>query len=175
MNVIIIEDEHLAVKNLITIFSEIGEINVVAAFEPIAESVEWFESHVHPDLVFMDIHLADGSAFEIFERTSVACPVIFTTAYDEYAIKAFKVNSIDYLLKPIDRKAVLQALNKYRSLVNSGNVNEEVKKIALLFSKTPVYRKNFLIPAKSDKLIPLSVDKAAFFFIDIGITYVYTS
>jgi len=174
MNVVVIEDEHLAVKNLQSIFNEIGNINVIATFETIAESVEWFNTHLHPDLVFMDIHLADGSAFEIFEHTNITCPVIFTTAYDEYAIKAFKVNSIDYLLKPINNQAVLKSLQKYNTLVHSGNVSDEVRKIASLFKKDNAYRRNFLIPVKSDKLVPLAVDKIAFFYIENAITYIYT-
>ena len=80
---------------------------------PVTDSIEWLETHPLPDLVFLDIHLADGSAFEIFEHTDIPCPIIFTTAYDEYALRAFKVNSIDYLLKPIGEADLRHALDKW--------------------------------------------------------------
>jgi len=114
MKVLIVEDEMLAARNLMAVLDEIGTIKVIATLDSIVETVEWFNNNPPPDLMFLDIHLADGSAFEIFDRIQVRCPVIFTTAYDEYALKAFKVNSIDYLLKPIDTSAVQQALKKLR-------------------------------------------------------------
>ena len=174
MDVVIIEDEFLAVKNLQAIFKEIGNIKVVATFETIDESVDWFNTNAHPDLVFMDIHLADGSAFEIFERTVINCPVIFTTAYDEYAIRAFKVNSIDYLLKPIDKNAMLQAILKFRNLSAMGGANAEIQKLTSFFKQKVNYTTSFLVSAKSDKLIPLPVERIAFFFIDSGITKTFT-
>ena len=102
MKIVIIEDEKAAVRNLTSLLNEIkpnGEI--VTILDSISSTIEWFSSHPMPELVFMDIHLADGSAFEIFNHINITCPIIFTTAYDEYALRAFKVNSIDYLLKPI--------------------------------------------------------------------------
>lgn len=102
MNALIIEDEKAALRNLKAIIAETGyEIAVVGETDSIWDTVEWLKNHSMPDLVFMDIHLADGSAFEIFHHVDITCPIIFTTAYDEYALRAFKVNSIDYLLKPI--------------------------------------------------------------------------
>lgn len=112
-----------------------------------------------PDLVFMDIHLSDGSAFEIFEHVHITCPIIFTTAYDEYALRAFKVNSIDYLLKPIGRQDIEQALEKL-TLFSSGNskptgpeTNELVNLMRML-KKQESYKTHFLIPIKGDKLLP---------------------
>ena len=102
MKALIIEDEKAAVRNLQALLKEVApSTEVIDTLDSVTESVAWFESHAAPDVVFMDIHLADGSAFEIFEHVRIASPVIFTTAYDEYALRAFKVNSIDYLLKPI--------------------------------------------------------------------------
>ena len=99
MNALIIEDEKAAVRNLTALLSEAApHIGVVAVLDSIAESIDWFRANAMPDLIFLDIHLADGSAFEIFEHVDISCPIIFTTAYDEYALRAFKVNSIDYLL-----------------------------------------------------------------------------
>ena len=111
MKAIIVEDEILAARNLQTILAELGTVQVVAVLDSVAETLEWFEVNPQPELMFLDIHLADGSAFEIFDRVQVHCPIIFTTAYDEYALKAFKVNSIDYLLKPIESVAVHKNIN----------------------------------------------------------------
>jgi two-component system LytT family response regulator len=116
MKAVIVEDEMLAARNLMAVLDDIGTVQVIATLESVVETVEWFNNNPTPDLMFLDIHLADGSAFEIFNRIQVHCPVIFTTAYDEYALKAFKVNSIDYLLKPVDTSAVQQALKKLRDL-----------------------------------------------------------
>src|SRR5450759_904492 len=102
MRVLIIENEILAAKHLQYVLDEVGGFNVVSVLESISETIEWFKANQQPELLFLDIHLADGSAFEIFKHVNIDCPIIFTTAYDEYALKAFKVNSVDYLLKPVD-------------------------------------------------------------------------
>ena len=113
MKALIIEDEKAAVRNLMALLGEVDpDIEVIDVLDSITDSVEWFQSHPMPELIFLDIHLADGSAFEIFGHVDISCPVIFTTAYDEYALKAFKVNSVDYLLKPISYVDFLQAANK---------------------------------------------------------------
>jgi two-component system, LytTR family, response regulator LytT len=104
VKVLVIEDEALASKHLTGLLAEIGDIEVQANLDSIKSSVAWLTVNPTPDLIFMDIHIADGSAFKIFDLVEVECPVIFTTAYDEYAIQAFKVNSIDYLLKPLTMK-----------------------------------------------------------------------
>ena len=112
----------------------------------------------------MDIHLADGDVFSLFEKTEVCCPIIFTTAYEEYALKAFEVNSVDYLLKPIDRKSLEKALEKVRFFTR-GNYNADwVSQIveSMRQSNSP-YKKYFLIPYK-DKFIPLAVDRIAFLY-----------
>ena len=129
MKTLIIEDEVLAAKHLQAVLKETGDIHVIAVIESIAETVEWFKINPQPELIFMDIHLADGSAFEIFKHTEITCPVIFTTAYDEYALKAFKVNSVDYLLKPVDLHSVENALEKLRTLSSSGNIQREIQNL----------------------------------------------
>lgn len=117
MNALIIEDEKAAVRNLTALLSEAApHIGVVAVLDSIAESIDWFRANAMPDLIFLDIHLADGSAFEIFEHVDISCPIIFTTAYDEYALRAFKVNSIDYLLKPIGGSDIRKAIGKLEQL-----------------------------------------------------------
>ena len=168
MKAVIIEDEIVAAQALQTLIGEVSsEIQIIAVLQSIDESVEWFQTCPAPDLVFMDIHLADGSAFTVFEKTTIACPVIFTTAYDEYALKAFEVNSIDYLLKPINKKDLERAINKYEnfSLQPAQNTAWINKLLASLKQNTVSYKSYFLVPEK-DKLIPLAAHDIAYIYID---------
>ena len=113
MKALIIEDETAAARNLAAILRQTApDVEIVATLESVEESVEWLRSNPHPDLLFMDIHLADGDSFRIFDAVEVTAPVVFTTAYDQYALEAFRVNSIDYLLKPINNADVQRALGK---------------------------------------------------------------
>lgn len=169
MKALIIEDEVLAAKHLRSVINEIGGIDIIAILESISESVEWFRANPVPELIFMDIHLADGSAFEIFKHVDISCPIIFTTAYDEYAIKAFKVNSIDYLLKPVDLSAVKGAIRKLEMLSKKANAQDELIKFINSFSREISYKTHFLIPAKGDKLIPLKASDIALIYIDTSI------
>ncbi len=168
MRALIIEDEILAAKHLRHVIDEVGGIDVLAVTESITESVEWFRKYPQPDLIFMDIHLADGSAFEIFRHITVTCPIIFTTAYDEYALKAFKVNSIDYLLKPIDAVSVKGAIRKLELLSPKNSSQEDFKKFIDTFTKGLTYKSHFLVPAKGDKLIPVQSAEIAYIYIDSG-------
>jgi DNA-binding LytR/AlgR family response regulator len=168
MKAIIVEDEALAARNLKTILNGFEKIEVIALLESIADTVEWFEANPQPDLMFLDIHLADGSSFEIFDRTVINCPVIFTTAYDEYALKAFKVNSIDYLLKPVEADDVGRALKKLEGFSGTNNMLEAVNSLMASFRKVSSYKTHFLIPAKGDKLIPVQSSDLACFYIDAG-------
>jgi two-component system LytT family response regulator len=169
MKVLIIEDEILASRHLRQVLDEAGDFTVLQVVESIRETVKWFENNQQPDIVFMDIHLSDGSAFEIFKLTKITCPIVFTTAYDEYALKAFKVNSIDYLLKPIEVNDVRDALKKLKDISNSGIMQTAINKLMDTFSNGSKYKKHFLIPVKGDKLIPLQTDELACFFVDSGI------
>lgn len=169
MKAVIVEDEALAARNLHTILDETGTVEVVARLESITDTVEWFATNQQPDILFLDIHLADGSAFEIFGMTKVSCPVIFTTAYDEYALKAFKVNSIDYILKPVDASSVQKALNKFTNLTSGLSIKSDVQNLIATFKKASTYKTHFLIPAKGDKLIPLQSSDIAFIYIDASI------
>ena len=117
MKALIIEDETAAAVNLQAILREIApDVEVLATIETVEESVAWLREREQPDLLFMDIHLADGDSFRIFDAVEVTAPVIFTTAYDRYALEAFKVNSIDYLLKPLNAADVQRALGKLMRL-----------------------------------------------------------
>ena len=118
MNVLIIEDEKLAADHLSSLIRLYDEnITILDRLDSVKKSIQWFNSNPQPDLVFMDIQLADGISFEIFDQTMVNCPIIFTTAFNEYALKAFKVNSIDYLLKPIDFDELKVAIDKYKEFL----------------------------------------------------------
>lgn len=173
MKIVIIEDEKAAVRNLTVLLGEVvPEAEVIATLDSITETVEWFAVHPVPDLVFLDIHLADGSAFEIFERIEINCPVIFTTAYDEYALRAFKVNSVDYLLKPIGEEDVRRAFFKL-DLLRSKGIKEvpdpDITRLLRSLKQGECYRSHFLVPVKGDKLLPVSVDKILFFYIADGV------
>lgn len=159
MRALIIEDEILASKHLQQVLGEVGDISVITVLESIYETVEWFRKNQQPDIVFMDIHLADGSAFEIFKQINITCPIVFTTAYDKYALNAFKVNSIDYLLKPVEAGEVQNALKKLKGLSLPESFNAALNNLITSYRRTSKYKKHFLIPSKGDKLIPgLSVN-----------------
>jgi len=137
---IIIEDELPAANRLEKLILETDpEFEIVARLESVSESVSWLIQHDHPDLIMLDIHLADGMCFEIFNSVQVDAFVIFTTAYDEYAIRAFELNSIDYLLKPVDRDKLAQALEKFKRLNNEGTLPD----ISMLLSAIEGNRKKF--------------------------------
>lgn len=175
MRTVIIEDEHIAALGLKALVEELApELEVCAVLQSVDESIEWFGSHGMPELVFMDIHLADGSSFTIFESVEITAPVIFTTAYDEYALKAFEVNSVDYLLKPIGKQQFERALNKFRSIGSHRlSDNQDVlERLMREFNavKKETYKASLLIPHK-DKLIPVSVGDIAYVFIDNKIVW----
>lgn len=175
MKALIVEDEVLAAQNLTKILNEIGSFDSIISIESIAETIKYFEENGNPDLLFLDIHLADGLAFEIFDKVKVECPVIFVTAYDEYALKAFRVTSIDYLLKPIDIFDVKRALDKLSRLSRvTGVIDSELKNLVSYFKKVSAYKSNFLIPVRGDKLIPLKVDDIAFLYIEHGVVRIFT-
>ena len=166
MKAIIIEDESVAAQALQSLIQELSpEMEVVSILQTIEESMEWFEENAMPDLVFMDIHLADGSSFAIFEKVQITCPIIFTTAYDEYALKAFEVNSIDYLLKPINKADLERALNKFKNLTSKPNNASLEGLLAQMGNLKKKYKTCFLIPER-DKLIPLATNNIAYIFID---------
>lgn len=162
---VIVEDEFVAAQSLQRLINLIADdVQVLAVLQSVEESVEWFTANPVPDLVFMDIHLADGHSFSIFEQVRIDCPVIFTTAYDEYALKAFEVNSVDYLLKPIRKEQLEKALHKFRSFsLKEKDSGLMAELLASLSREKVAYKTNFLIPHK-DKLIPLSTSKIAYIY-----------
>ena len=175
MKIVIIEDEIVAAQQLDRLINQIRpEYTVITALQTIGESVKWFEQNATPDLVFMDIHLADGSSFAIFDKTQIECPVIFTTAYSEHALEAFEVNGIDYLLKPINKERLAQAIVKFEKFGESRADSEIISKlIATIKDKQSQSKSHFLIPYK-DRLVPLAVQDIAYVTAEFKIARVVT-
>jgi len=170
MKILIIEDEELAVKKLHKMLVSIDkDIEVIANLDCIESSVEWLENNEAPDLIMMDIELLDGQSFEIFNRVKVKSPVIFTTSYDEYALKAFKVNSVDYLLKPIQKEDLTAALDKYKKMFVSAappsiNMDMLVKELQQKLQPKE-FRKRFLVK-NVQKLVSVETEEIAYFYSD---------
>lgn len=178
MTVAIIEDEMLIAKNLQRLLAQIDpSIEVVAVLDGVNASVKWLKENAHPDLLFMDIQLSDGVSFDIFKKVEIEKPIIFTTAYNEYAIRAFKVNSVDYLLKPIDKEYLERALEKFNKHYQQGNngVNDQLNElIATLASPAQKkYKERFLVHYKSG-IVPLPESKVGYFVKDTIIYLVTT-
>jgi two-component system, LytTR family, response regulator len=173
MKVVIIEDEALVARDLQKMLAAIDpSIEILAVLNSLSACRKWFDSNLEPDLIFADIQLSDGVSFELFQERAIGSPVIFTTAYNEYAIKAFKLNSIDYLLKPIDREDLEQAIEKYKRLHQNkaaGTINEQLKS---LLSQLPqaggmqsMYKERFMVHYNHG-LMPLQANQIAYFVKD---------
>ncbi len=161
--VIIVEDETAAAVNLRSMLTNIDPATeVVAVLESVEEAVEFFSKEVDADVVFMDIHLADGDSFRIFQSVEIAVPIIFTTAYDEYALQAFKVNSIDYLLKPFKEEDLSRALDKLARLTASERERRN-QMVAEIGAGGAESMQTLLVRYK-DKIIPVAMSDAAFFY-----------
>ena len=161
--VIIVEDETAAAVNLRSMLTNIDPATeVVAVLESVEEAVEFFSKEVDADVVFMDIHLADGDSFRIFQSVEIAIPIIFTTAYDEYALQAFKVNSIDYLLKPFKEEDLSRALDKLARLTASERERRN-QMVAEIGAGGAESMQTLLVRYK-DKIIPVAMSDVAFFY-----------
>ena len=162
MNVLIIEDEILAAGKLKSMLAEIApDVNVLATLGSIKESIKWL-LHNNADLIFLDIQLSDGQSFSIFEQVVVTTPVIFTTAYDHFAIKAFQLNSVSYLLKPIRKTDLEESLKKFASLRKAYNIDFTAM-LSQLNGKFTEYKKRFLIQI-GDKIRKVETDDIAYFY-----------
>lgn len=177
MKVLIIEDEAPAFRRLQKILEESDpQVEIVEVIDSVEEAIKWFRNHEAPNLIFMDIQLNDGISFEIFEQVKVSAPVIFTTAFDEYMLKAFKVNSIDYLLKPIRPEDLAQSLAKYREMKMSFgsrdtlDISQLVKEIRLDDRK---FKSRFLAK-QGDKLISIETEDVAYFQSRHGVVHLAT-
>ena len=160
--VIIVEDETAAVVNLRSMLAGIEpEAEVVAVLESVEEAVEYFSKDAVADVVFMDIHLADGDSFRIFQSVDIDIPIIFTTAYDEYALEAFKVNSIDYLLKPFKEEELRRAIDKLCRLTKLERDEQRTNRMA---EEVQTHEVQTMLLRYKDKIIPVGVDEVAFFY-----------
>ncbi|MBX2877112.1 MAG: LytTR family DNA-binding domain-containing protein [Saprospiraceae bacterium] len=169
MKVLIVEDEASAARDLCDVLLEVNpDIEILAVLESVKEGVEWITASTQlPELGFFDIQIADGNSFEILAQTRVPFPIIFTTAFDEYALQAFKVNSIDYILKPIKRSDLEIALNKYKKIYTPAAQYDALLAVIqeLKQHQQKKYKKNFLVYFK-DKILPLAVEDIAYFYLE---------
>ena len=174
MRILLIEDEIPAAKRLSNLLKEMEPSTIILdTIDSVETAVKWLKIHAEPDLIFMDIHLADGNSFLIFEQIELKCPIIFATAYDEYAIKAFKVNSIDYLLKPIDKTELQSALTKFK---NSRNTNETLdfkQLISSIKNEKKEYKQRFLVRI-SDRLVPINTSDVCYFYAEDKMVFLQT-
>lgn len=177
MKIVIIEDEPHAAQRLHTLVSElIPTSEIVAKIDTVKKSLQWLKANEKPDLIFMDIQLADGLSFQIFEQHQVNSPVIFTTAYDEYALKAFKVNSIDYILKPVDKTELQGALNKLKNLSGDSGANQKDvlanigQAVEMLLKK---YKARFVVKV-GEHLRTIEVSSIRYFFSQEKTTFCVT-
>jgi len=178
MNILIIEDEALAARRLKNLLLEYDPaIIVLDVIDSVEDAVFWFKDHPQPDLIFMDIMLADGQSFEIFEHAEIKTPVIFTTAFDEFAIRAFKVNSIDYLLKPVEPRLLDGAMRKFHSMHPApDNFKAIIESLVSGRSREmkPQYRNRFLVK-QGDKFFPISITEVAHFSFEDKLSFLNTS
>ncbi|WP_143960945.1 LytR/AlgR family response regulator transcription factor [Litoribacter populi] len=163
MRVLIIEDERPAANRLKQLLKEmLPDAEIFGHMDSIETAMEWLNYHPAPDLIFCDIQLADGQSFEIFEKVKIESPIIFTTAFDQYAIKAFKLNSVDYLLKPIDPKELDQALSKFKSLKMVPTLDAGLLK-SILQQNEKTYKSRFMV-RYGETIQSIETNDAAYFF-----------
>lgn len=174
MNILIIEDEVNAFEYLKTIIHKIKpEVNILANIESVEDAVNWFHQNKQPDLIFLDIQLSDGLSFEIFKHVELKSPVIFTTAYDQYAIEAFKVNSIDYLLKPIHPDDLKRAMKKFEQHHFAANSDLSAR-LEAVFRKVDQPKKNRCLVSKGDHYEFINIKDIAFANSEDGLTFLNT-
>lgn len=173
MKIVIIEDEIPAAKRIEKLIKEADKnAEIIAKLDSIEASVNWFSKNPQPDLILMDIELADGQSFEIFNRIKITSPVIFTTAYDEFALKAFKVNSIDYLLKPIEIQSLKQSLDKWNALKGNSQSNNMSSLIESFSAKK--YKNRFLVKI-GERLIAIENEQIAYFMTEDKYSFIIST
>lgn len=174
MNAIIIEDEKLSAEHLSNLLKRIdASINVIATFDSVKKSVSEFQKGIKAEVVFVDVHLADGLSFEIFNKIQIDTPIIFTTAFDEYAIKAFKLNSVDYLLKPIGAEDLRAAIDKLKKFTQSHT--SIVQDIANAYQNLNKQYKNRFMVKMGDSIVSVKTEDVLHFIAEDGITLLVTT
>jgi DNA-binding LytR/AlgR family response regulator len=178
MKALIIEDESLIARELKNkIASVSSDVDIIEVLPSLKTARKWFLENAEPNLIFADIQLSDGVSFEIFERYDLTCPVVFTTAYDEYAIRAFKVNGVDYLLKPVDKDELKKAIDKCRSLHEQKtklptNLQELMQVLQQPANGTPLYKEKFVVSVRHNWIPILTKDIAC--FLRDNLNYIFT-
>jgi DNA-binding LytR/AlgR family response regulator len=167
MRVLVIEDEPQAARRLQSLIkNNLSDVVFLDVIDTVKKAIQWFQQNEVPDLIFMDVQLADGISFQIFDEVKINAPIIFTTAYDEYALKAFKVNSIDYILKPVDHAELAAAISKYQTLQDSSKPlsNQLAESIQLAMSMiSKKYKERFVIKV-GEHLKSIETNEILFFF-----------
>ncbi|SDG67882.1 LytR/AlgR family response regulator transcription factor [Psychroflexus sediminis] len=178
MKILIIEDEQHAAESLEELILELRpQVIILASLSSVEDSIDWLSSHPSPDLIFSDIQLSDGNSFEIFREIDPGCPVIFTTAFNEYALEAFKVNSIDYLLKPIKKREVGKAIKKFEDLYQH-QVVEELNNLKKLLANTEAtstqtLKKSRFLAKSGQTLVSIPSKDVAYFQAEDGVVFLY--
>ncbi len=175
MKALLIEDEPYAVQQVQSLLAESApDIDLIAVLDSIQSTVEWFSAHSPPDLVFMDVHLADGSCFEIFSHININVPIVFITAYDQYALEAFRVNGLDYLLKPLKKKDLERSLERFYEISAKKSGHVDYDRIAReILQKTGQYQKRLLI-RYGQKITIIDISDVAYFYADSKDTLICT-
>ncbi|QHS61282.1 LytR/AlgR family response regulator transcription factor [Chitinophaga agri] len=175
LSILIIEDELPNAARLKKLLLQIDRtIEIVGEIQTVEAAINWLQAHPHPDVICMDIKLTDGLSFEIFDHVTIKSHVIFITAYDEYALKAFEVNGIDYLLKPLDEAQLQKSITRIKTLVNRTTSPDLLEVIRRMQQREDVYRTRFLVSYR-DMFIPVMVHNIAYFFSEHKLVYLVTS
>ena len=178
MKAVIIEDENLIAQELRNKIENVSDdVDIIEVLPSLKTARKWFMSNAEPDLIFMDIQLSDGVSFELFDAYQLNCPVVFTTAYDEYAVRAFKVNGVDYLLKPIDEDELRKAILKCRNIIESktqfpSDIKQLVQKLSQPHSLQALYKEKFIVNFRH-QWIPVNTKEIACFMKE-NIHYIFT-
>jgi two-component system, LytTR family, response regulator LytT len=174
MKVLILEDETLAAEKLKNLLLEVDPtLEIIAVLKSVESATEWLSQHTHPDLIVTDIQLLDGLSFEVFQQVVVTMPVIFTTAYDQYALRAFEVNSIDYLLKPIQKDKLVAALQKLKLRKEPVSSETYDAVLKLLRARDQEFKSRFMVRI-GQRIVAIPVEKIAYFFSESKLTYIVT-
>ncbi len=178
MKILIIEDEYPAAERLQRLLEELPEATeVVGVLDSVEASVKWLREQTAPDLILSDIQLSDGLSFEIFEKILTSTPIVFTTSYDEYAIQAFRVRSIDYLLKPIKLQELKRAIAKYQQFRQDFSKNDQLQKMEQLLDSLnhsgKQHKRRFLVK-KGEQLLPLTDEEIAYFYTENELVFMHT-
>jgi two-component system, LytTR family, response regulator LytT len=176
VKIVIIEDEQLTANDLAKTIRKINpDINIVTFLYSVEDAIVWFKQNEHPDLIFSDIQLGDGLCFDIFKTIEIKSPIVFCTAYDEYALTAFRTNGIDYILKPFDEESVNNALRKYSELEKRFSAKKnQLEDLFESFENRESPKKGSILVYYKDKILPVKITNIALFYIENEITYLIT-